>query len=236
MALPKLNQAPNYELTIPSTGEKIQYRPFLVKEQKILLLALESQDQKQILRTIRDTLAACIVGEYNVNALKIFDVEYIFLQMRSKAVGENTSLPFKCGKCEKEHQVNIPISEINIKINDDIKYDVAVTDQYNLKLSYPLFSYVIESEINEEETQSELVFRTAKMCLHSLQTEDENILFADESAEEIEEFFGSLTGEQFGDIMKFAESVPTVKYDASFKCTKCGDDNEIKLQGIQDFF
>ena len=236
MALPKLNQAPSYELTIPSSGEKIQYRPFLVKEQKILLLALESQDQKQILRTIRDTLAACIVGECNVNKLKIFDVEYIFMQLRSKAVGENTTLPFNCGKCEKEHQVNIPLSEINIKINDDIKYDIAITEQYNLKLAYPLFSHVIEAESPEKETQSEVIFRTAKMCLHSLQTEDENILFEDESAEEIEEFFGSLTGDQFGDIIKFAESIPTIKYDASFKCTKCDNDNELKLQGIQDFF
>ena len=236
MALPKLNQAPSYELTIPSSGEKIQYRPFLVKEQKILLLALESQDQKQILRTIRDTLAACIVGECNVNKLKIFDVEYIFMQLRSKAVGENTTLPFNCGKCEKEHQVNIPLSEINIKINDNIKYDIAITEQYNLKLGYPLFSQIIEAESPEEETQSEVIFRTAKMCLHSLQTEDENILFADESAEEIEEFFGSLTGDQFSMIIKFAESVPTIKYDASFKCTKCDNDNELKLQGIQDFF
>ena len=236
MALPKLNQAPNYELTIPSTGEKIQYRPFLVKEQKILLLALESQDQKQILRTIRDTLAACIVGQSNVNALKIFDVEYIFLQMRSKAVGENTSLPFKCGKCEKEHQVNIPLSEINIKINDDIKYDVAITDQYNLKLAYPLFSQMIEDESPTEETQSEVIFRTAKMCLHSLQTEDENILFADESAEEIEEFFGSLTADQFNKIMEFTEEMPSIKYDCKFKCSKCNEDNEYNLKGIQDFF
>ena len=236
MALPKLNQAPNYELTIPSTGEKIQYRPFLVKEQKILLLAVESQDQKQILRTIRDTLEACIIGEYNVNTLKAFDVEYIFLQLRSKAVGENAPLPFKCGDCDTEHKINIPLSEINVKINDDIKYDIPIGEQYNLKLGYPLFTQMIEADVAEDVAQSELVFKTAKMCLHSLQTEDENILFADESEEEVEEFFGSLTANQFNSIMEFAQAVPTIKHNVEFKCTKCGKDNEIALQGLQDFF
>ena len=180
MALPKLNQTPSYELTIPSTGEKLDYRPFLVKEQKILLLALESQDEKNILRTIRDTFKTCVLSECNVDKLKIFDIEFIFLQMRSKAVGESASLVFKCGKCEVDNDVSIPLSEINIEMKDDIVYDVAVTEQYNLKLGYPTFKQVIEATQPEKETQAELIFRTAKMCLDSLQTEDENILFADE--------------------------------------------------------
>jgi len=236
MALPKLNQTPSYELTIPSTGEKLDYRPFLVKEQKILLLALESQDEKNILRTIRDTFRTCVLSECNVDKLKIFDIEFIFLQMRSKAVGESAPLTFKCGKCEVDNDVSIPLSEINIKMKDDIVYDVAVTEQYNLKLGYPTFKQVIEATQPENETQAELIFRTAKMCLDSLQTEDENILFADESAEEIEEFFGSLTADQFNKIMEFTEEMPSIKYDCKFKCSKCNEDNEYNLKGIQDFF
>jgi hypothetical protein len=121
-------------------------------------------------------------------------------------------------------------------MKDDIVYDVAVTEQYNLKLGYPTFKQVIEATQPENETQAELIFRTAKMCLDSLQTEDENILFADESAEEIEEFFGSLTADQFNKIMEFTEEMPSIKYDCKFKCSKCNEDNEYNLKGIQDFF
>jgi len=236
MALPKLNQTPTYELNIPSTGEKLQYRPFLVKEQKILLMALETQDEKNILRTIRNTFSQCVLTECNVNKLKIFDIEYIFLQMRSKSVGENISLTFKCGECESENSVKIPLSTIRPEILPDIIKDVNIADTYNLKLDYPSFGAIIESIVPEDESGAETIFRVAKLTLHSIQSDDENTLFADESYEEIDDFFGSLTTDQFNQIIEFTEGLPTVKYDINFDCKKCNANNIHNLQGIQDFF
>jgi len=236
MALPKLNQTPSYELTVPSTQEKLKFRPFLVKEQKILLMAFETQDEKQMLRGVLNTLAACILDGYNINKLKVFDVEYIFLQMRTKSVGESTKLTFKCSECESDNEVTIPINEVNIVFPEENVDHVDIGGLYNLKLQYPEFNAMANMERTKEETESELLFKTAAMCMHTLETEEEKIIFADETPQAIDEFMESLTSEQFNKIMEFTQNMPTIKHNGSFKCAKCQHDNEYKIKGIQDFF
>ena len=236
MALPKLNQTPSYEMTIPSTQDKLKFRPFLVKEQKILLMALETQDEKQILQAILNTLNVCILDGYNINKLKVFDVEYIFLQMRTKSVGETTKLTFKCAECESDNEVKIPINEVNVTLPEDNVDTIDIGGQYNLKLQYPNFSALADMDRTKEETESQLLFKTAAMCMHTLETEEEQITFADETPQAIDEFMESLTSEQFNVIMEFAQNMPTIKHDGNFECAKCQHNNIYNIKGIQDFF
>ena len=240
MALPKLNQTPSYELTIPSTGETIQYRPFLVKEQKILLMAMESQDQKLVFKAIYDTLIACVSDEYNLSKLKTFDVEYIFLQMRSRAVGETVELALKCQnqECDISNPIKIPFSELEPIINKDIINKVAIGDKYTLNLEYPTFLQIANMDYDENKTTTAAsdIFDTALLCLHSLDTEDEKVHFKDEPKKDTEEFMGSLTAKQFETIIEFAEAIPTLKHKVELKCVKCNNENEYNLKGMQDFF
>jgi hypothetical protein len=189
-----------------------------------------------MLQAVLDTLAACLLDGYNINKLKVFDVEYIFLQLRTKSVGESTKLTFKCTKCESDNEVIIPINEVKIEFIEDNINDVDIGGQYNLKLQYPEFYRVVNMERIKDETEAQLLFKTAGMCMHTLETEEEQIAFADETPQAIDEFIESLTSEQFNTIMEFTQNMPTIKHDGNFKCAKCQHDNEYKIKGIQDFF
>jgi len=238
MALPKLNQTPSYELTIPSTKETLKYRPFLVKEQKILLMALETQDEKQILRGIYDTLHACLIDNYNILKLKMFDIEYIFIQIRGKSIGESAELTLKCAQCEADNPVKIPLTDIKLSEQDgEIKNKINIGTEYVLNLGWPNFKTLTELEAPEEGlTQAELLYQQGLLCLESLDTADEKIYFAEETKESKEEFMGSLTSDQFNDIIKYAGMMPSLSHDLEFNCNKCNETNTYNLRGIQDFF
>ena len=149
MALPKLNDAPKYDVIIPSTKQEIRFRPFLVKEQKILLMALETKDQKSILNAITDTLKSCIVDEINVSRLTSFDVEYLFTQIRAKSVGESTKIGFLCTKCETENEVTIKLDDIKIDVPKK-KMSVAINDQYTIDMKYPTYMSMLNENIDSE--------------------------------------------------------------------------------------
>ena len=241
MALPKLNQTPSYELTVPSTQEKIKFRPFLVKEQKILLMALETQDEKHILQSIYNTLQVCILSECNINNLAIFDVEYIFLQMRGKSVGESLDLKLKChsSTCEHEQVIKIALDDIKIEILEQEK-TVNINDEYTLNLKYPTFNDILNSPVDTKETTAapEIsdIYTLSLNCLESLDTAEEKFIFNDETHESKEEFLGSLTSPQFENIMKFVEALPKLKHNFYFDCEKCNENNNYNIQGLQDFF
>ena len=244
MALPKLDQNPVYDLIIPSTGEKIEYRPFLVKEQKILLIALETNDDKQVLKAIRQLLKNCIISECNVNNLAPFDIEYIFLQLRGKAVGENSAIQLKCGECEEQNDVNIPLADL-FPIVKEVAQEIKIGEEYILHLRYPSFGGIIDSDIQPRELlnqkqinplQVEELYGTIMQCLESLDTEEEKIYFKDETLEAKEEFVGSLTTIQFESILKFVNDMPKITHDVTFNCVKCDKKNELKLEGMQAFF
>jgi len=237
MALPKLNQTPSYELTVPSTGETLQYRPFLVKEQKILLMALESRDERQILMAVDNTLSVCVQSNHSIDQLKMFDIEYIFLQMRGKSIGESAGLTLKCADCEADNEIKIPLSSIELSIPEKLNTSLNITEEYVLNLSWPNFKAMknIESP-KEEETQSETIYKNALLCLESLDTAEEKIYFIDEPSEEKEEFMGSLTTSQFNTIIEYAGAMPQLTHDVEFKCSGCTTKNQYNLRGMQDFF
>ena len=235
MALPQINDIPKYNLTIPSTGQEVTFKPFLVKEQKILLIALESGDDKQILRSIIDTVTSCILDKINVEKLATFDLEYIFTQIRSKSAGESTKLNLLCSKCEETTPTVVNLEEISINVNVKDKI-IELTDKFTLVMRYPNYKGVLLNMNGDDDSVTNAIFEMIVMCLDELRTEEEIIKFDNETRESIDAFVGGLTASQIEFIMNFVESLPKLEHDITFNCTHCNTVNEIKLQGLQDFF
>ena len=235
MALPQINDIPKYNLTIPSTGQEVTFKPFLVKEQKILLIALESGDDKQILRSIIDTVTSCILDKINVEKLATFDLEYIFTQIRSKSAGESTKLNLLCSKCEETTPTVVNLEEITIDIDVKDKI-IELTDKFTLVMRYPNYKGVLLNMNGDDDSVTNAIFEMIVMCLDELRTEEEIIKFDDETRESIDAFVGGLTASQIEFVMNFVDSLPRLEHDITFNCTHCNTVNEIKLQGLQDFF
>lgn len=236
MALPRLNESPQYTMTIPSTGEEIKYRPFLVKEQKILLMAQESQDPKQIMTSLLTCIENCTQG-LDVSNLATFDADYMFSQIRSKSVGESTSLIGVCKECEHENTVSIKLDTIDVSIDSEASKDITLTPEITLRMKYPSYNdFVAADVLKEENSATEILLNTVIACMDSIMTQDDNILVRDESREEIEEFLNSLTSDQFDMVAGFVRSIPKMYHREEYKCEECGTDNELVLEGLSDFF
>lgn len=235
MALPVVNEVPRYTLTVPSTKKEIRYRPFLVKEQKILLIALESQDNTQILSSIVDTIKSCTDEDTDVSNLTTFDVEYMFTRIRAKSVGETSKIVVKCSECEEDNEYEVQLDTINIDVPDKIK-KIELNDTYTLKLKYPMYSHMTKTDLSENASAAETLYFLTLGCLDSLQSAEENFSFKDETKKDTEDFLDSLTSEQFNKIMEFVNNVPSLTHDINFSCTSCNHDNTYTLRGINDFF
>lgn len=237
MALPLVNEVPEYDLTIPSTQQHIKFRPFLVKEQKILLIALESQNQKNILDAIVNTIKACVLDDIKVRELAVFDVEYMFTQIRAKSVGETSNVVISCSHdgCDIETEIKIPLETIKVEVNEKPP-TIDLNSQYRLKLKYPRYEHMLRAQESEDLKGAELLYHMTLGCLEALQTDEANILFADEGEEETKTFLENLNTDQFNKIMEFVETVPSLKHEVVFNCAGCGKENKYTLQGINDFF
>ena len=235
MPLPIVNEVPRYTLTVPSTKKELRYRPFLVKEQKVLLIALESQDNKQILSSIVDTISSCIEEDLDKSSLTTFDVEYMFTRIRAKSVGETSKIIVKCSECEADNDHEIQLDQINVEVPDKIE-KIQLNDQYTLKLKYPMYSHMTKADLSEGASSAETLYYLTIGCLDSLQSEEENFSFKDETKKDTEDFLDSLTSEQFSEIMEFVNTVPSLTHDIEFTCTTCNKDNTYTLRGINDFF
>lgn len=233
MALPKLNDVPSYDMIIPSTGEQVTFRPFLVKEQKVLLMALEAQDTKQILRAITDTIKACVNDNINPNTLATFDLEYMFSQIRAKSVGETSEVLLACGQCDHENKVTVNISDIKVDVTG-IEKNIKLNDQYTIQMRYPRYDLLADE--NAENNAAENMIKMIIGCLDKLLTNDEIISFDDETEEEVKTFVDNLTATQLQAVMEFINSIPAVQHKVDFDCEECGTNNEITLKGIADFF
>lgn len=236
MALPRINESPKYKVKIPSTGKEVFFRPFYVKEQKVLLMAMEAQDQELILKAMVDTIGACVEEDLNKNLLSTFDVEYMFTKIRAKSVGETTNILLECTECSHKNEVQLNLDSVDMDVPATIP-DVVLNDKFTLKMRFPRYNSMLESFSGKKDvTFTDLMFNMALGSLDKLLTEDEAISFDDESIEEKVEFLDNLNGGQFAQIMNFVQSLPKLEHDIKFKCESCGHDNEQVLSGIQDFF
>ena len=238
MALPQLkNDVPKYEMTVPSTGEVVKYRPFLVKEQKVLLVAFESKDSKQILNSMLDSISSC-VPNIKLDSLATFDVDYMFTQVRSKSVGETSTILHACQNCNEENEVKVRLDQIKVNIQDNWKKttEIEISKDITVELKFPTYKDISYLNIDDNASDAELLMDTVAACMKAVKTEDEYILVKDEPKEEVEKFINSLTNQQLEKITNFASNAPKLSHTQNYECKKCKTENKIELSGLQDFF
>ncbi len=238
MPLPKIS-TPSYELVIPSTKKKIKYRPFLVKEEKILIMAMESQDSKQIANAIKDVLSACILTRgTKVNDLSTFDIEYLFLNIRGKSVGEEVEVMVTCpDDGETQVPTTINLDEIMVQINEDHSPDIKLDDEYTLRMKYPSMDEFIKTNFNVDGSVNvDDTFKLIASCVDQVYSEDESWAGADCTKKELSDFVESLNSKQFKDIEKFFDTMPKLSHTVKVTNPKTKKENEIVLEGLQSFF
>ena len=237
MALPKINETLNFSMKIPSTGKMVKYRPYLVKEEKVLLQAFESGDTKTCLEAMVDTLNACIdpKTKVSVDQLATFDVEYMFTQVRSKSVGENSNILVKCSKCGEDNSYVVNLEELVIDIsNQDNVIDI--TDTISVKMRYPTYGSILEGEVDKlTESDTQTALDIIASSIESVMTEDEVIDCSTQDKSEMMDFVSSMTAGQLQNISKFLEDMPSLTHDIIFDCEHCGEKNETQLTGLSDF-
>lgn len=230
MALPSLT-APEFFTKIPSTGKEIKYRPFLVKEEKILLMALEGNDQDEITNAIITILGNCLEEELDVNKLATFDVEYLFLKLRGKSVGEVIELRMShaAGDCKHRTDVEINIDDINVT-KERPEDKIQLTDEIGIKLRYAGVNDLkgIDPESSED------LFKLITNCIEFIY-DNENV-YSDFTREEIAEWLEQLSSEQFKKVTDFFENAPKLRHDITWTCPECGKEDSMVLEGLTSFF
>jgi phage pi2 protein 07 len=233
MALPKLN-TPTYELELPSTGEKIKYRPFLVKEQKILMMAQEGKDEQELNLAMTGLVSDCTFGTVDATNSPMFDVEYIFLRVRGKSVGEKVTLSLICpddGKTEVPYELNL--EEVGVTMTDNHSNIVKVNDEVTIHFRYPYMKDMlgIPADINETEKS----FHILNGCIDSIHYGDDAYNRVDLSEKDISDFIDQLTTEQFEKVMVFFNTMPKVRHTVTFVNPKTSAINEVVLEGLESF-
>ena len=233
MALPRVNN-PTFELELPSTGEKIKYRPFLVKEQKILLIAQESKDDGQIANTISELVTACTFGKVDPKTAPMFDVEYIFLKVRTQSVGSKVEMVVTCPDDGKTTvPVKIDLDDINVTMTDDHTNEVMITDTIKLTFRYPILEDMMDIDANSPEI--ERVLQIMSKCIQTFEYGDEVYQRSDVSQKEIEDFVGELTTSQFERLVEFFNTMPKLRHVITVTNPKTKKKNEVVLEGLQSF-
>ena len=238
MPLPKIN-TPTYELILPSTGKKIKYRPFLVREEKILIMALEGENNEDITNAIIQILSDCILTKgINVSKLATFDIEYLFLNVRAKSVGETVEVNVTCPDDNKTSvQMEINIDSIKVQKTRGHKSTIKLDDQYSMKLKYPSMDEFIGS--NFESNQESDVNKSLNMitsCIEMIYDEEESWNASDSTKQELEEFIEQLNSKQFKSIEKFFETMPKLSHKIKVTNPATGVESEVVLEGLASFF
>ena len=236
MALPKLN-TPTYELEIPSTDEKIQYRPFLVKEEKILMMALETKDNAQIVNAVKDIVNECTFNKVNISTMPMFDTEFIFLQIRSKSVGEISKLKLLCPDDEKTYaDIELDLNEVKVQVGDDHTNKIKLTDDMGIIMTYPSIESFADSGI-QEINATNMLDVIGSCILQIYEQKGEKVYEAkDQTKKELTEFIEQLNTKQFQDVQKFFDTMPRLKHTIKIKNPKTKKTSEVTLSGLNDFF
>ena len=238
MPLPKI-VTPTYHLELPSSGETIQYRPFLVKEEKVLVIALESEDTKQITTAIKTVLKNCIQTKgIKVEQLPTFDIEYLFLNIRGKSVGETVDVNVTCPDDEvTTTKVTIDLDDIQVQKNEEHTTQIKLDDSIMMELKYPSLEQFIKSNFDfSDQNQMDQSFQLIGQCIDKIYTEDEVWAAADCTKKEINDFLESMNSSQFKDIEKFFETMPKLQHTVTVKNPQTKVESEVVIEGLASFF
>ena len=236
MALPKLN-TPTYELEVPSTDEKIKYRPFLVKEEKILLMAMESGKNEDIVQAVKDIVLACTFDKLDVSNLPMFDIEYIFLNIRAKSVGEISKLKLLCPDDKKTYaDVELDLTEVKVQVDDNHTNKIELTDDMGMIMTYPTIDSFLESGI-ETINANNMLDVIGSCVLQIYENNGEKVYQAkDQTKKELTEFIESMNSGQFKKLQSFFDTMPKLKHTIKVKNPKTKKESKVTLTGLNDFF
>ena len=237
MALPKLN-VPVYEAILPSTEKVIKYRPFLVKEEKLLLTAQESGEEA-VLPAVKQIIKNCVQGEIDVDNMPIFDIEYVFLRLRAKSVGEEITLglkPWGCPQndgelCKFTTEVAINLEEIKCVKDKTHTSKIMLDNKIGIMMKYPDIS-----QLNTKGSENEMGFEVIKKCINMIFTEEETHERDSFTDKELDDFIDSLNTKQMEKIKNFFDTMPVLKHTVKYTCKTCDEEKETTLQGLQSFF
>ena len=236
MALPKLT-TPTYELEIPSTDEKVKYRPFLVKEEKILLMAMESGENKDIVQAVKDIVSECTFNKLNLGTMPMFDVEYMFLNIRAKSVGEISKLNLLCPDDKKTYaQTEINLTEVKVQVDDNHTNKIELSEDMGMIMTYPNIDSFTESGITTI-TATNMLDVIGTCILQIYEEKGEKVYEAkDQTKKELTEFIESMNTKQFKLVQKFFDTMPKLKHEIKVKNPKTKKESKITLTGLNDFF
>ena len=248
MGLPKI-AVPEYQLTLPSTGKDIKYRPFLVKEEKLLLIAMEGQNEKEILTAVQNVISACVLEDIDVNTLPMFDIEYIFLWLRAKSKGEIIDLKYTCPTCKGSIPVGFNIEDIKMHYDEKHSTKIELTNDLGVVFKYPNVALQKKiSELPDDLTQIDMIFKTVFLCVDYIYDGETTYSSKDHTEKEMMDFLESLTDEQFQKLSVFYETMPKLKHELKLECKNkvkqegkkkdkvCGYTEDLTLEGLASFF
>ena len=237
MPLPKIS-TPIYELELPSTGKKIKYRPFLVKEEKILIIAMESEDEKQITNAIKDVISSCIITRgVKVEQLSTFDIEYLFLNIRGKSVGEEVEVMVTCpddGVTQVPTSINL--DDIKVQKGKNHTRDIKLDDNLILRMQYPSVDEFIKNNFGGQDITVDDTFDLIASCVEQVYSEEESWSAADCTKKELKQFLEQLSSKQFKEIETFFETMPKLQHKLEVENPKTKVKSEVVLEGLTSFF
>jgi len=236
MALPQVN-TPTYELEVPSTGEKIKYRPFLVKEEKILMIAMEAEEQSGIIRAVKEIVQACTFDSLDVSKMPMFDVEYVFLNIRAKSVGEESKIRLKCPDDEKTFvDTTIDLTKVNVEMSDGHSNKIELTDEMGMVMKYPTIDSF--GDFDAGEVSADNMIDMISGCIQQIYDKKGEEVFEakDSTKKELVDFIEQLNSKQFQDVQKFFDTMPKLTHTVKIKNPKTKKESEIVLSGLNDFF
>jgi DNA-directed RNA polymerase subunit M/transcription elongation factor TFIIS len=243
MALPKLD-VPIFTVDLPLTKTKLRYRPFLVKEEKLLLIAVESDDEQTIMDSIKQIINNCCLDEIDTDSLPITDLEYFFLHLRARSIGEIVDLQYRCNnkvkneegqevECGNNVKIKVNVLEIQPTFNEKHTNKIELTKNLGIVMKYPNFSLINKVKSTNDVDQ---ILSIVTSCVDYIYDADSIYYRKDISDEELSEFIENLTQKQFAKVQEFFETVPAIKKELDFKCNKCHYEEKIVVEGIQNFF
>lgn len=242
--LPKID-VPVYSINLISNGKEIKFRPFTVKEEKLFLMANESKDLKTIIDTTKQVLNNCIVSEIDIDSLPVFDIEYLFLNLRARSINEVISLNYKCNndvknenddethKCGHTVKIDVNILDIKPKSNKKIDSKIQITDKVGMVMKYPNFETLKKYE---GENETEIILRLTADCIDYIYDADQIYYAKDTTEEELIEFIETMQSKDLEKVKEFFDNIPKLGKDLDFKCKKCGYEEKINVEGLESFF
>ena len=233
--LPKM-VTPKYDMIVPSTGKSITYRPYVVKEEKLLLIAMESQDEKQIENAVMNIIKECVESPLDINSLTNFDVEFMFVTLRAKSVGEGIELSPKCTSCEETNEVKVDLDKVTVKnLEDQSDTMIKLTDDISIELKWPTMKDR-HVDLVDENSETETIINMMTSTISTIYSGEEIFVTSDVPKKEVKEFVESLSNDQFNQVVDVMAKAPYLSYEINFDCKKCGESNSIELNGLSDFF